>query len=352
MDRLIFFYLVLFPFGKLTGILPDLVIFIIFIVSYKDYKANKFLLIAIFSLVFSLSFFNFSQIFVGALYLFRLIIYFSLINIVYKDKKIIFNSLIVVGFFVAVFGYFQYLFFPDLTSLRSLGWDDHYYRLVSSFLDPAFTGIILLLTQILLVVKILKEKNNKLYYLILFVLIAILLTFSRSTYIAFFVSNIILFLKFRQKFILGFILLFILLIPFLPKPAGEGVNLLRTYSINQKIINYDKSFEIINESPVFGIGFNNICLVNNSDYESHACSGLDNSILFILATMGIVGLVIFIDFVIRIIKKTKMDYVGWGLVVSLIAVFIHGMFTNTFFYNFVLGWIFILISITRAKDYK
>src|SRR5262245_14863318 len=122
MNFLLFLYLVLFPFGKLTGILPDLIIFSIFLLNFKKFKLNQFLIVAIFSLIFSLTFFKITDIFIGGFYLLRLIAYFSLANFIYKDKKVIFNSLILVGLCVAIFGFFQYFIFPDLTSLKTFGW--------------------------------------------------------------------------------------------------------------------------------------------------------------------------------------------------------------------------------------
>ncbi len=113
---------------------------------------------------------------------------------------------------------------------------------------------------------------------------------------------------------------------------------------------------MIEKSPIFGIGFNNVCvakqvLLQEKNVGLHSCSGFDNSILFIIATTGIVGLIVFIQLILGIVSKTQQNSFGAALIASLVAIFIHGMFTNTFFYSFVLGWIAILIGITRkVKD--
>ncbi|CAN5284790.1 hypothetical protein BH10PAT1_BH10PAT1_6750 [soil metagenome] len=365
MDQLIFLYLSIFPAGKILGNLSDFIIIfisIIFIFENKKFKLNNFSIVCIFSLIFSLIFFKITELNIGILYLIRFLSYLIFSEVIYerfgknkKDINYIFNKLIIVGIFIAIFGWIQYFLLPDLRFLRNFGWDDHYFRLVSTFLDPAFTGIILVLTEILIIVKTLKNKTKLNYLLNIFLILTILFTYSRSSYLALFFAIIFLFIKFREKFLLGILILFILLIPFLPKEPSEGTNLARTYSINQKFINYQESITLIEKSPVFGIGFDNLCIaknkfLNSDNPKSHTCSGLDNSILFIVATTGIVGLIIFIQFIYKIIINTKLDLIGWGLMASFIAIFTHGMFTETFFYNFILGWLAILVGITRSKD--
>lgn len=363
MVGLIFAYISLFPFGKLTLFLPDLIVGFLSILLLRKgvKKINNFILICLFSLIFSLSIFNISQIFVGFLYFLRFVSYVLFSQIVYQKfgktnekRKLIINSLIVVGIFVAIFGWIQYLIFPDLRALKTLGWDDHYFRLVSTFLDPAFTGIILVLTEILVLIKTVVKKSSVNYLLNIFLILTILFTYSRSSYLALFFAFAFLLWKFREKFIVILGIMFVVLIFVLPKAPSEGTNLLRTYSVGQKFINYEESFRLIKKSPLFGIGFDNLCIsklkfLGEENVQSHTCSGLDNSILYIVATTGIIGLIIFIDWILRIVKNTRVDIYGTALFASIMAVFVHGMFTNTFFYNFILGWMAILIGVTRSR---
>lgn len=366
MDGLIFLYFAIFPFGKLLGVIPDLVVLlvsILFVLEKRKFQKNSLFVVFIFSLLFSLSFFGVSQIVVGFSYLVRFIGYFIFIDVIaerFRTKKrrdLIFNSLIIVGFFVAIFGWLQYLIFPDLRILKTIGWDDHYFRLASTFLDPAFTGILLVLVEILVVIKTLLKRTVFGYMLNLFFIFTILFTYSRASYLAFLFAFLFLILKFKKKFLILFMILFLTLIPFLPKASSEGTDLGRTYSVGQKFINYQESIELIKISPIFGLGFDNLCVakqkfLNNQNVVSHTCSGLDNSILFIIATTGIVGLTVFLWQIYKIIRNTKLDLYGWGLITSFVAIFIHGMFTNTFFYSFVLGWMGALIGITRSYKVK
>lgn len=372
MDFLIFLYLILFPFGKLLGILPDIIILVICALSFLslNFRTKKsawinFIAVCVFSLFFSLIFFNPPQILTGALYLVRFVSYIIFSKIIWdkygksKDKKeLMIQSLIAIGFFVAVFGWIQYLVFPDLTALKIFGWDDHYFRLVSTLLDPAFTGIILVLTEILVVLKTVKKQTKLLFFLNVFLVMTIAFTYSRASYLSLVLSLIILVWKFRQKLLFFILVFFVLLIPILPKPAGEGVNLARTYSINEKFKNYRDSAKLFEQSPIFGVGFNNICeakqkFLNNGNPvpdAMHSCSGLDNSLFFILATTGIAGVFVFVDAIYMTLKNTSADYFGLALKLSFFAIFIHGMYTNTFFYSFVLGWVAILVAISRRAE--
>src|SRR5260221_14168963 len=362
MDGLIFLYISIFPFGKLLGRLPDLIILLLLILNIRKIKFSNFISICSFSLIFSLCLFQPREIFTGILYLIRFVSYIVLSQVVLErfgrttNKRIlIFNSLILVGIFIAIFGWIQYLIFPDLRGLKALGWDDHYFRLTSTFLDPVFTGILLVHSEILFFVKTLEKSKRTKYFVNLFFIFTIAFTYSRASYLALLFSFAFLFFKFRNKLVIFLSIVFMLVIFVLPKQSGgEGVNLARTQSITDRFVNYKDSLVLISKSTIFGIGFNNICVakekfLGEKNITSHACSGLDNSILFIVATTGIVGLIMFMGSILEITKQTTHDKYGVALRASFIAIFIHGMFSNTFFYNFVLGWVAILIGIIRSK---
>jgi len=158
---------------------------------------------------------------------------------------------------------------------------------------------------------------------------------------------------FKKSFVkssLAIIIFLLLSMPLLPRPKGEGVNLLRTNSIVQKNDNLGLSYKIVSKYPVFGVGFNNICQARSlieKDLPVNSCSGLDNSMLFIVATTGAVGAMIFVSFGINLWVKTKKNNSGLLFKVSLVAVIVHSQFTNTLFYNFILLWLGILIGISR-----
>jgi hypothetical protein len=356
MDKaLLFTSLVIFPFGQITKLGPisflDVIVFLIAIYtllrkpkipSWYIYFLS-FILFGFFSWGVNAFILKSDFLVRGLMYGVRLLVYSIIPIFIYnffkaqKDRKFIINSLLSVSIITAVFGWIQYINWPNLVALKYLGWDDHLYRLVGTFLDPTFTSIILVLGSIIAL-----KENRKLS--LIFLGISILFTYSRISYLVF-----ILLLVYFRKYLIVF--LFVVSIFFLPKNmGGEGVNLVRTSSTNLKIINYKETLKIITKSPVIGVGFNNLCparqiYLNDTNITSHSCFGSDSSILFILATTGIIGLFLFISFIFSIPSYPL-------LTISFLAVLIHSTFANSLFYPWVMFWIFILLGLGSKINSK
>ncbi len=353
MDKIIFFtILVLFPFGQLFKIgifnLFDLVILLLAIVTiFKKPKYPewyRYFIYFIFACAFSLLV-NYKLVDIkSVLYLVRLISY-SLVAVYVSnyvsDKKTVINSLLAVSIASSVFGILQYLIWSDLTALKYLGWDDHLLRMVGTFLDPTYLGLILVLGIIIASEKFSTQRAMRSKLIMYFLLISLAFTYSRSSYL---IAS--LFLLFQKKYLSIFI--FILIILFLPKNIGEGTNLIRTASGSGKLTNYSETWQIFKKSPVFGVGFNNICnarklYLNDTNLDSHACNGSDSSILFLVATTGFLGLILFLNFILHVSKSQL-------LVISFIAVLIHSTFANSLFYPHIMFWLFCLVGLQREVN--
>lgn len=354
MVKIIFFTaLVVFPFGQLFKIgfinLFDIAIVLLAMVTllrkpvypswYKYFL--YFILSCVFGLLINSSLFTVY----GSLYLLRLVSYSFVAIYVsnFQKNKLITNhqSLITIAVTAAIFGWLQYIFWPDLTALKYLGWDDHLLRMVGTFLDPTFLGLILVLGAIIA----LQYKYNLAFFFLAF---SVLFTYSRSSYLALAAVFIIDFIKTRgfKKFVICNLLFVILFL--VPKNIGEGTNLARTVSGSNKLINYEESIQIIKKSPVFGVGFNNICsarqkYLNDINRTSHSCNGADSSILFLLATTGIVGLILLLYAV------SHMPY-GIELKASFVAVLVHSVFSNSLFYPHIMFWLFTLVGLQTKTD--
>ena len=358
MEQIILFaFLILFPFGqiiKIGQINPiDIVVALGAITAIiKKYQSPKyfkdFLQVALFGYLLSVFIFKNSQVFIGLLYLVRLTtyFYFYLFLTNFKDKQLLFNSLLAMSFFTALFGWVQYFFYPDLTSLKYLGWDDHLYRLVGTFLDPGFTSLIIVFGGVISFVK-------KKYLLLAFFAMTLAFTYSRAGYLALIVSLFLASYLFKRfKAFLVVLIYFLFIVFLLPRPAGEGVNLARTYSISSRISNYKETLEIFRKSPVFGVGFNNICLarkiyLKDVDLSSHSCSGSDSSLLLILATTGILGFMVFVSSVSKILFALKRGFYTKVFWVLLSALFVHSFFVNSLFYPWVMGYLAISASLAE-----
>lgn len=294
----------------------------------------SFILFGLFSWIFNYFVFNNILAFKGLLYLFRLFIYSYVAIYVFNfyRKKIIIYYLLILSCASATLGWFQYIFLPDVRFLQFLGWDDHLYRMVGTFLDPAFLALIFLLG----IVIALYQKRTKLLYFLLFSLV---FTYSRATYLA-----LGIFLILKKKYFA--ILVFVIAVLMLPKMLSEGTDFTRTVSSYNKLENYKQTLEIIKKSPSLGIGFNNICLAKKStDVNSHSCFGADNSILLILATTGVIGLIMLLYAI------SHMPY-GIILKASFLLVLVHGLFTNSLFYPHIMFWLFSLVGLGSKVNRK
>lgn len=376
-EKLIFLYFVLFPFGQLlrfeVPILStqirvhpaDLVaaVSLIFLVLIKEKPQifkyiNAFLVVAIFSVLYSTALFDSKLILVGIMYLVRLVSYFAFFVMVWdyvksnQKKRLVFNTLIAVSIATAVFGWFQYFLFPNFRPFVEYGWDDHLYRLVGTFFDPGFTSIIFvfgLLASLALYTK--KEKRSTLF-IIAILFTTLLFTYARSGYVALLAGLAPLAIM-RKKIGAGilFAVFFLLLLPLLPRAESEGVKLERTASINFRLQNYSETVEIIKKSPIFGIGYNNMCLarqeyLNKGVFESHSCAGSDSSMLLVVATTGIVGFITFLALLFKMgFSVDPKDIYGQIFIASGIALLAHSIFTNSLFYPWVMGYILSLFAV-------
>ncbi len=316
-----------------------------------------FFLTALLSLL--VNFFNFSsrEILVASLYLLRWIFYAGIYLVVYDlvfyrfiKTSTIKTSLILMGAAAAVFGLVQYFIYPDLGNLAYLGWDPHKYRVFGTFFDPAFLGLILVLSLILL------YKNfwaPRMAAAILFITcyLALALTYSRSSYLAFIAGmGVISWLKNSPKIFLFSFLLILGTLVLLPRPAGsEGVKMEREESIFGRIKNWQESLIIFKDKPVFGVGFDTYRYVQknhgfislNNWQVSHSGAGADSSLLLVLATTGILGFLAYVYLLYRIYRSFKKEVV---ILACLGAVLIHAWFSNSLFYPWIMLWLWILVG--------
>ena len=312
----------------------------------------------------SLVIFKFKTGFLGTFYLIRLLFYSSFFLLIYdlvknnkKLKSIIYDSLIVILVFVGIFGWIQYFLYPDLRSFLIWGWDDHLFRLAGTFLDPGFTSIFLVFGFLLSLDKYLRTKNKYLLLLLVFFFMTLGFTYSRAGYLALLAGiSAILVIKKRVKWFVILVLALVLMVFLLPRPSSEGVKLERAFSIVLRLKNYKETLIIWKNSPLFGVGYNNLCFVRNkfiADVSnlSHSCSGSDSSILTLLTTTGILGLILFIEFIKEVIKSIDYKSFGTAFLVCTTALFIHSLFVNSLFYAWVMGIMGILLAIT-IKDSK
>jgi O-antigen ligase len=293
-----------------------------------------------------------SELLVSGLYLVRWIFYASLYFVV-LDLKQIKNSIekwmFVGGSLFVLLGFIQYFFYPDLRNLFYAGWDEHLYRMFSSFFDPNFAGAFLVLFFLFLLER-LQNKNLIARFILLATFVAIILTFSRSAYLSF-LAGILVYLILSKRFIHGVLItvVFIISIYFASTSVlkSEGTNLLRKASGEARLESLHNAFTIIRDYPIFGVGFNSYRyiqedygFIDESKMLIHSAAGTDNSFLFVLATSGVIGLASFLYLWFKIISiKNPL------IISSAVALFTSSIFVNSLFFPPIMLWLWILIAI-------
>lgn len=324
-------------------------------------QTKFFVLFVLISLVgLLLSAYSVEELLVSIAYLMRILLYLSItIPFAYLNRKQIYKVLtafFVSGIFFVTIGYIQYVFYSDLANLYYLGWDRHLFRFFSTFLDPNFTGvyvvILLLFSTGFLSVKFKKSIWRQLVVGLIF-FPALFLTYSRTAYISAVISIGSFLLFFSKKYLLLFVCVFVLGLFVVPKDlGGEGVKLLRSTSIYQRVKTFEGATVIFLKNPFVGVGFNNYKyaqmregILLSKDTSSHAASGVSNSYLLILATSGIFGFVSLMLFVFTIIKKlyTGKDVFSKTVFCACLSVLTASFFENALFYAPIILILAVLI---------
>jgi len=279
------------------------------------------------------AYFNYgrSAALVGLMYSLRWLVYSLFFISLYLLKIPIRNLIILLSCIFIVSGLAQYFFLPDTRFLFTLGWDDHFNRIIGTILDPGFLG--------LLYVFILLFTKNKVLWISAF--LALLLTYSRASYFAFLAGFV-----FSKKTFIKILLLLTVTVTLLPRPAGDGVKLERLYSVFSRFDTWRQAVRIFADHPVLGVGFN-VYRYAQRDYGfntdpkwlvSHANAGSDSSLLFVLATTGVIGFVAYLWYLYQLTTHNPQ------LTTTIVALLVHSFFLNSLFYPFVLLWLALLTA--------
>ncbi len=366
-----------FPFGanlsiSLTDILLGLTLMFLLIWQVaikreillpKGFKLLMFFwLVALISLVLS-------QNLSGGLYLLRFIFYSASFYLGYiliksgrvREMDLIYLLIIPVSLF-ALAGFLQLYIMPDLAVLEMYGYDPHKNRLVSTFLDPNFAGTFLNFGLIYCLYFYLTQKKTKWLFLSVSIALALFLTFSRSAYLMSLVSvGLLGVFKFKKLLIL-LVVIFITAFAFVPRfqQRVQGIwNL--DITATERIESWKSGFEIFKSSPLIGVGFNNIStkleelklLRTFQDESTHSVSGIDSSIIFILATTGILGLsfyLLFWGYILLKFIKNKKEGINLVSVLLILALFLNSQFVNSLFYPPIMISLFLLTGAFYAKS--
>jgi len=398
------------PFAvQLIDVVPVVSAVYVLLSKQKVHPLRKhfiyFWAVCLLSLLLAATRYPLSEVLRGSLYLIRFVSYYFLFEMIWNLRNrwiatknsefppIITSWLLGVLSATALFGWLQYFLIPDLRWLKMFNWDDHLYRLAGTILDPGFMGILMvfgvLITSTLLLnvqgetstssesinSKLTPKKGvtlsiHRCVYggLSLFFIATLLFTYARASYIALIVGiGVIIFDRIKRRntknvnwipAFAGMTMLAVLVLGafifLLPRTAGEGVKLERLNSIYEKGKNYQETLAIFRDYPVFGVGFNTLCSeralrYGGKTFESHACSGSDSSILFILVTTGVVGGIVFFNIIVQLIKHISKNVYSQMLMACGPALLVHSLFLNSLFYPWVMGIFVVLLGLSVSE---
>ncbi len=296
------------------------------------------------------------EILIAFLYFVRLVVLTASLGITAtllirpKDEHRLWNGLLVTGLILAGLGFLQLLIFPNFAFMARYGWDPHQGRLLSTFFDPNFFGMFLVMilslafSQLLLI----PEKRVQAGITILPLLAALLLTFSRSSYLALFISLIIILTIRSWRLVFLALLVISLAGASIPRVRDRVVGAITLdTTARDRIQSWQETFVIIKDTPWTGVGYNafgpaQIHYNLKKDLHGHSSHGSDSSLLLAFATTGIIGFVLYLLFwlavwyeallVYRFHKSLFFQGTGLALLGIVPAYLVHSQFVNGLFY--------------------
>ncbi len=322
------------------------------------------LFVATLSLLYGSAAVNFGDFLTGLFYLIRWAVYFFVYLVVINDLRsglkasLVTRLLVITTLLVALFGFIQLVVLPDMSSLDPLlGWDPHTNRLASSFMDPNFTATFLCLGFFTLLPR---PKQGVLKGVFLF---ALLLTFSRSGWLFLALGLAIFGLLFSRKWIIFSLVLLFSAYYFVPRVQTRIAGIPDpTGSAQLRLLNYNKTWELAKDHLGLGVGFN---LWRPAQYRAryftfndptggHSGSGSDSSLLFVLGTTGITGLISYLILFGMVLKSAlrgldKKMPLQITLLTSSVGLLAASQFINALFYVPIMCLWWMQIALVRAR---
>lgn len=326
-----------------------------------------------FSTLVQVNSFDVRSIILSFSYLFRFAAYAALyfmardfVSVSEKNRNFLINSIFVTGILVSIGGFLQLIFIPDFTSFAHYyGWDPHEDRLLGTFFDPNFIGTYLAFIMALgfgLFPTTSKKQKWLIGLTVLICAVALLLTFSRTGYLAFLFAFLIIgVLRSPKILIVGITCMTIALLssPRAMQRVTDGLSIDATGL--KRIYSWDKGIRLLANFPILGVGYNNLAPVQDyyalvDEFDVNNRGGLENSFLTILVTTGLAGGFAYIWLWGASIKRSmklwfrkklnfKIRNEGLTIATALLALIISSMFINSLLYPFLLVHIWLVSAL-------
>lgn len=310
-------------------------------------------------------------------YFIRFVAYAMLYFITYEflgqkpeHRPFLFNCIFVTSILVSIGGFIQLIVMPDFTAYAiAAGWDPHVDRLLGTFFDPNFIGsyfAFILALGMGMYPTCTKRHKFLIAVSILFCSVALLLTFSRTGYVAFLAAFFVIgILRSPKLLIIGTACIALGLVssPRAVQRITDGLSVDETGL--KRVYSWDKGTRILESHPIFGVGYNNLATIQDyyslvDEFDVNNRGGLENSLLTVFVTTGILGGLAYIWLWICTFKLIlelwlrKSVSIAWrnqalAIGCGLLAFIISSVFMNSLLYPFILVHIWIASALIPVQ---
>jgi hypothetical protein len=304
------------------------------------------------------------------LYLICGIVVFNLHHEKLLNFKDIEKALIISALFLVFAGLVQLVLIPDFeeANLTAVGWDPHKNRLASTFFDPNFLGAYLNIAIFLLLSRNIDRKvlnmdiSRKIkismvnlceMLVLLFLILGVALTFSRSAWLMLGIGVLIFGVIKRPIWVFASVLIAFLAYFAVPRVQTRISGITDPADSAQfRLISWGNAKDIFLDNKMWGVGFNSFRYAQKDygyltpdTFTGHSGAGADSSLLFVFSTTGVLGGVLFVWGGYTCVKNNGSLFYT-ALIISLL---IESVFINSLFYPQILFWITCLGFIPRAS---
>ena len=311
---------------------------------------SLFALFAFSSTILALTVFSKTEILISTFFLLRFIIYFAfsivIYNLVVKEKVTSWiNFFLFTQLIFMTLGFIGFFLFPDLSFLTIYGWDPHQKRIVSTLLDPNFSGALFMITISFAISYYLYFKEKKYLLYAVYAFFALILTFSRSSYLALIVAALTIGVLKSPKLILIITLAFSLVFLVNQKVRSRIIGAFTLDETAQaRLESWNNALTIFKRNFLFGVGFNTYRYTqarygffdSDNPQGGHSGAGSDSSILTTAATTGIIGLIFYLILLFSIFKIYLRHAKNYPLhlasLASFLGLLVHSQFVNSLFF--------------------
>jgi hypothetical protein len=253
---------------------------------------------------------------------------------------------------------FAQMVFPD--SRVGVDWDYQGHRLVSTFLDPNFAGVMIAMVIAIQLALLAAGHQVELWKLVILGC-ALILTVSRSSVLSLLIGVALMTVGWgiSRRVLRLSIAVALLMVPLLPWVINYAVSLNKftvDASALTRVVSWLMALRLVADNPLIGVGFNTIGFVQRAyggTVEGGGAFGFDGGLLFVAVVSGILGLSVYSLMVVRVLKRCGRLYrdeelapfergLALGVASATVILVFHSLFVNSIVYPFLMHVTWVL----------